>query len=353
MYHPLCFTKDIPLDKPVPVKAFNRNLVVWRTIQQPDKVLCAEDRCPHRGAQLSKGLLTAEGTLMCPYHGWEFADTGHCVRIPQAPCDQRIPRACHLTPMVGTLEQNAVVYAAFHVDCRVECPLFASGGLSGLHPEGDIDPEDAFLTDYLLEANYDFWIQIENLLDPAHIHFVHHGFQGDRAKAKSIRVVSQRVDETAMELEMTFTHDDPLIPDISILYRAPGTVDVRILNADGHCVRRNIIYTTPIEPGKCRVLFRDVAYKAYLVPEGWSLSQMLLGAEVIESSYQRVNERVVESIMAQDIDILESQQVNVGVGLDAYLAGRPVLLTESDAMIRAFRALCKKNRDWFRANGYA
>lgn len=347
MYHPLCFTRDIPLDKPVAVKAFNKNLVVWRTIQQPNKVLCAEDRCPHRGAQLSKGRLTSEGTLSCAYHGWEFADSGRCVRIPQLTGDQRIPMACHLKTLMPTMEQNAVVYASF----PAECPISGAAD-HGLHPGGAIDPEEAFLTDYLLEAEYDFWIQIENLLDPAHIHFVHHGFQGDMAKAKSIRVVSQRMDETVMELEMTFSHDDPLIPDICILYRAPGTVDVRILNGDGDCVRRNIIYTTPIEPGKCRVLFRDVAYKAYLVPDGWSLSQMLLGVGVIESSYQQVNHRVVESIMAQDIDILESQQVNVGVGLDAYLNERPVLLTESDAMIRAFRALCKKNREWFRAMGY-
>lgn len=352
MYHPLCFTKDIPLDKPVALKAFNKNLVVWRTIQQPNKVLCVEDRCPHRGAQLSKGLLTAEGTLVCSYHGWEFANSGRCVRIPQIAKHQTIPLACHLKTMMPTLELNQVLYATFpEAECLTECPV--PNAMNGLHYEGVTDPDEAFITDYLLEAEYDFWIQIENLLDPAHIHFVHHGFQGDMSKAKSIRIVSQRVDEKAMEIEMTFTHDDPLIPDIRILYRAPGTVDVSIMNGDGECVRRNIIYTTPIAPGKCRVLFRDVAYKAYLVPDGWSFPQILLGTEVIETSYQRVNHRVVESIMAQDIHILESQQMNVGVGLEAYLATRQILLTESDAMIRAFRLLCKKNIGWFHANGYA
>jgi phenylpropionate dioxygenase-like ring-hydroxylating dioxygenase large terminal subunit len=53
------------------------------------------DRCCHRTARLSKGA-TAEGLLICGYHGWAYNRTGHCVRIPQAdtqaiPADARVP----------------------------------------------------------------------------------------------------------------------------------------------------------------------------------------------------------------------------------------------------------------------
>jgi phenylpropionate dioxygenase-like ring-hydroxylating dioxygenase large terminal subunit len=347
MYHPLCFTKDIPLDKPVALKSFHKNLVLWRTIQQPDRIQCTEDRCPHRSAQLSKGRLTADGTLSCGYHGWEFAMDGKCVRVPQLKENQRIPRSCHLKPMIETLTYNEIVYADLN-GCTSDCPLN-----NGIHYEGTVNAANAFITDYLLEANYDFWIQLENLLDPAHIHFVHHGFQGDMSKAKYIRVVDLKIEDTA--IHAVFTHDDTLIPDIRITYRAPGTVDVSILNTSGQTVRRNIIYTTPIVPGKCRVLFRDVAYKDFLVPEGWSLSQMLLGTGFIENTYQHVNETVVESIMEQDIAILESQQVGMKSSgtLEDYLASREILLTDSDAMIRAFRAWCKKNQTWLKSIGYS
>jgi phenylpropionate dioxygenase-like ring-hydroxylating dioxygenase large terminal subunit len=34
---------------------------------------CFEDRCPHRLATLSDGIVhRKEGTLVCAYHGWEF-----------------------------------------------------------------------------------------------------------------------------------------------------------------------------------------------------------------------------------------------------------------------------------------
>lgn len=40
------------------------------------------DRCPHRGASLSRGRVTADGCIECPYHGWHFATDGACIRVP-------------------------------------------------------------------------------------------------------------------------------------------------------------------------------------------------------------------------------------------------------------------------------
>ena len=39
------------------------------------------DRCPHRGVSLEWGV-AAEVGLRCPYHGWCFDASGHCVDIP-------------------------------------------------------------------------------------------------------------------------------------------------------------------------------------------------------------------------------------------------------------------------------
>ncbi|HVB04837.1 MAG TPA: Rieske 2Fe-2S domain-containing protein [Acidimicrobiales bacterium] len=39
------------------------------------------DRCPHRGVSLEWGVAADVG-LRCPYHGWCFDNTGHCVDIP-------------------------------------------------------------------------------------------------------------------------------------------------------------------------------------------------------------------------------------------------------------------------------
>lgn len=40
------------------------------------------DRCPHRGAALSLGEVTADGFLQCRYHGWRFDGTGQCRKVP-------------------------------------------------------------------------------------------------------------------------------------------------------------------------------------------------------------------------------------------------------------------------------
>ncbi len=40
------------------------------------------DICPHRGVPLSAGRLLKDGTVECPYHGWQFRPDGVCNAIP-------------------------------------------------------------------------------------------------------------------------------------------------------------------------------------------------------------------------------------------------------------------------------
>src|SRR5581483_10234734 len=45
------------------------------------KVFALNDRCPHRGALLSKGRLEGDN-VRCMYHGIQFGGTGKCLQIP-------------------------------------------------------------------------------------------------------------------------------------------------------------------------------------------------------------------------------------------------------------------------------
>lgn len=335
MYHPITFTEKIPFDKPIGLKVLQKNLVLWRSAKN---IHVMEDRCPHRNAKLSVGKIL-EDKIECGYHGWQFNGSGVCKHVPQAKDGQQIPRSCNAKTF-PSFSKNGILYAQIQ-------PLNKYYEVSSIE---EFNSTKHFVTDYLLEANYDFWIQIENLLDPAHIHFVHNGFQGDSAKAKYIRMSNLKVTDTS--LEAFFSHDDILVPDIYIKFYAPNVVDVSIFNRDNEVVRRNIIHVTPIEGGKCRVLFRDVAYKKYLAPTSGPFSR-LLQKNFIEESYQAINLTVVEQIMQQDIDILESQQENTGSGINAYLTTRQVLLTDSDGLIQAFRKWCKKNAGKLVLSGYS
>lgn len=67
-----------------------KDVAVWRSMQ--GHVQIWENRCPHRSVRLSLGQVHGE-SLVCAYHGWQFAaEDGHCQRIPAQP-EQRAPKS--------------------------------------------------------------------------------------------------------------------------------------------------------------------------------------------------------------------------------------------------------------------
>jgi vanillate O-demethylase monooxygenase subunit len=65
-------------------------LVLFRTLD--GKTVALQDRCAHRRMPLSKGRITEQDTLVCPYHGLTFDRRGVCVLVPgqASPGDIRI-----------------------------------------------------------------------------------------------------------------------------------------------------------------------------------------------------------------------------------------------------------------------
>ena len=80
-WHPVAALTDVQA-QPVAVQLLDQSLVLWR--DEAGAVHAWADQCPHRGARLSLGRVCA-GRLECPYHGWQFAPSGQCVRVPALP----------------------------------------------------------------------------------------------------------------------------------------------------------------------------------------------------------------------------------------------------------------------------
>ena len=78
---------------PVSVQLLASKVVLWRGAE--GTVNAAPDRCPHREAPLSEGKVE-DGCLVCPYHGWNFADGGTCVLVPSSGEGAAIPPKAHL-----------------------------------------------------------------------------------------------------------------------------------------------------------------------------------------------------------------------------------------------------------------
>jgi len=66
-----------------------------------------ENRCAHRGTQLSTGWVEGD-CIRCFYHGWKYDATGQCVRVPSHP-DGHIPPGAQLRP-VPLVEADGLVW---------------------------------------------------------------------------------------------------------------------------------------------------------------------------------------------------------------------------------------------------
>ncbi|NND53411.1 MAG: aromatic ring-hydroxylating dioxygenase subunit alpha [Gammaproteobacteria bacterium] len=78
-WYPVLRSRELRDDKPTGRTRFGEALVFWRDAAGTPVVMA--DRCPHRGAALSRGRLR-DHELACPFHGFRFASDGRCTRTP-------------------------------------------------------------------------------------------------------------------------------------------------------------------------------------------------------------------------------------------------------------------------------
>ena len=135
-------------------------------------VVAAPDRCPHREAPLSAGSVEA-GCLVCPYHGWEFADDGRCVTIPSSSAGVPAPPRAHLATFACE-ERYGLVWVCLGQPAT-ELPAI---------------PHDDDPTFRRINTPVDVWQtsatrMTDNFLDITHFPFVHVGTFG---RAQDTRV---------------------------------------------------------------------------------------------------------------------------------------------------------------------
>lgn len=173
---------DVVAGEAKAVCLLERDLVLWR--DGAGAVHAWEDRCPHRGAMLSRGRVEAE-RLVCGYHGWAFGGDGKCLRIPAHP---------KMTP------PRAAVARAFRAEERHGLVWVCLG-----EPRHDIVPFPALAHGWRVFIDGPRIFEaagpriVENFLDMSHFPFVHPGTLGDEAGV------------TEMEDYRVATTDDGLI----------------------------------------------------------------------------------------------------------------------------------------------
>jgi phenylpropionate dioxygenase-like ring-hydroxylating dioxygenase large terminal subunit len=308
-----------------------RDLVLWRS---QEGLHCWRDLCVHRGARLSLGAIRPatvptsapsvsesrtdrSDCLVCPYHAWEYAPSGICVHIPSHP---------EMTPPVRARVET------YQVRERYGVVWVAMGEPRGPLPEFLLPEALGFRT--VLAGPYRFRALgprvIENLLDVAHLGFVHAGLLGDPQRGQvedyAVSAGSSGADWRGPEArEIRIWQPDPDGTGVAALvnyhYWVNGPLTAGFVKTEG--VRRFgiLAQVAPIDEETC---------------ESRLIMSLNYGDEVDDAELLRFQDHVTE----QDRVVVESQRPEL-LPLDL----QAELHLRSDRMAIAYRR-------WLRETGF-
>lgn len=293
------------------------DFVLYR--DRSNKVICLSDVCCHRGASLAHGKIVSDGcAVACPFHGWEFEQSGVCTHIPSLG-NRPIPDKARVDSY-PTKELYDLVWVFLG-----DLPEDQRPDLPDLLPEF-YEMEDWRSTHVRSDLPVNWTKAEENAIDVAHLSFVHTAFT-DR----------QDPEVTFAEVEH-FPHGARIRRELSSPRTVPNDVLGRLLPKESskttvtlefsvigishriHPVFRQgmsqIIFstTTPVDEQNCRV---------YMV-------QARNYATGGEYDQDRIQGR--RAAMAEDLKVLENVRPRVGP-----TAIEDELFVEADGMEAAFR----------------
>ena len=146
--------------KPIGITRMGEKMVFWRDIR--GRVNCAVDKCPHRGIQLSLGMVV-DDHLQCPFHGFEYNASGKCVYVPANGRGGAIPATLRLHNY-PTHEAHGYIWVWWgeNPPSELEPPTFFENLDDSFQYSSAHDPWDAHYSRV-----------IENQLDVVHLPFIH------------------------------------------------------------------------------------------------------------------------------------------------------------------------------------
>jgi phenylpropionate dioxygenase-like ring-hydroxylating dioxygenase large terminal subunit len=168
LWHPVALSSQV-VDQPIALTLLDQAVALWRDAQ--GAVHAWADKCPHRGAKLSLGKVSADmqqrSTLECAYHGWQFDGAGQCTRVPALP--SFTPPPSHCAQPFAAQEAYGLVWVRLDA-AHTSLPAFAADADAQLR-KVHCGPYDVATSAPRV---------VENFLDMAHFGFVHEGYLGAR-----------------------------------------------------------------------------------------------------------------------------------------------------------------------------
>ena len=191
---PLASVFELNPDRPTPLRFLDQRYIAY--CDNKGEWVVMDDACPHRLAPLSEGRIDREADrIECAYHGWAFESSGACVAIPQA--SDAVAKASLASPRACVASYPVVVEkSVLWTWPWPEDPLTVVGEPMA-HPETMLAGVADDASTYTRDLPYGWDTLLENIVDPSHIPFAHHGLQGKRSDAIPINmsVPTNRADD--------------------------------------------------------------------------------------------------------------------------------------------------------------
>jgi phenylpropionate dioxygenase-like ring-hydroxylating dioxygenase large terminal subunit len=314
-WYPVCLVEDLP-DGPLGVAVHGHSLVLFRA--EDGRLVCLDDRCPHRAARLSDGRVR-NGVIECMYHGWRFDAGGRCIEVPQLAEGAAIPeRACVRPRAVVERQGIAWVWPGDPAD--------ADASAIPLVPE--LDRPDVTSLDFMMDLPYAQDFLVENVIDVAHIHVAHDGIRGGGRRELAGPLAFDVTDDGARGFRAAFAsaraespNGTPPLRAAGVAFVAPNLVRYDSAYLDESRVSGLALYSIPLGPSRCRLIYR-----------AWS-------------NFPRWADRVTPRAIQHwtQCEILEQDmQVVVGQAAETGAAGAPLRdlwhpLGTSDALVLRYR----------------
>lgn len=263
-WYPIYPIEDLEKNRPKAVTILGIRLVVWKP-KSSDTYQVFLDQCPHRLAPLSEGFIDEKtGHLVCSYHGWEFDSQGTCTRIPQAEKPELVTKHSQdfCVQTLPCRQENGLLWVWLDAKSAQQ----ASTTPLPLSPKANVS-EDFVWSSYARDLEYDWQTLVENLVDPSHVPFAHHGLQGNREQARPIpmKIVESTQDLIKATSEGSFR--------TIITFKPPCYLEYAISFGNEGKQMGLVTYCIPVSPGKSRIvaLFpRNFAKTLFrLTPRWW------------------------------------------------------------------------------------
>lgn len=290
-------------------------------------VTALEDRCPHRFAPLSLGVVR-EGQIVCGYHGLAFDADGHCSANPHG----RITKAMRVRAF-PVVERHTAVWIWMGEVERADPDLIPDLGFI------DRTPETARIRFHIpTRANYR--LVTDNLMDLSHADYLHPTSLGGVMTGAEARTELHE-DKVVSE----WTNRDCLAP-ARFHARVPPPQRAHAWTQASWQAPAIMVIATALTPAGAERGEEDVVRALHsMTPETATTTHYFVcgtrGDRLEDVEYsERLRGMLAHAFIHEDKPMLEAQQLRIGEA--AFASLRPVLLAVDTGAVQVRRQLDKQ-----------